>query len=30
LADFDDSILPDGAALLAELAVRRLHREATA
>ena len=26
LADFDDSILPDGAALLAELAVRRLAR----
>ncbi|MFC6160435.1 M20 metallopeptidase family protein [Kribbella jiaozuonensis] len=26
LADFDDSILPDGAALLAELAVRRLNR----
>ncbi|WP_328999881.1 M20 family metallopeptidase [Kribbella sp. NBC_00709] len=26
LADFDDSVLPDGAALLAELAVRRLHR----
>jgi hippurate hydrolase len=28
LADFDDSVLPDGAALLAELAVRRLAREA--
>jgi hippurate hydrolase len=28
LADFDDSVLPDGAALLAELAVRRLTREA--
>ncbi|MFF0343055.1 M20 family metallopeptidase [Kribbella sp. NPDC004875] len=26
LADFDDSVLPDGAALLAELAVRRLAR----
>jgi hippurate hydrolase len=26
LADFDDSILPDAAALLAELAVRRLAR----
>ncbi len=26
-ADFDDSILPDGAALLAELAVRRLTRD---
>jgi amidohydrolase len=26
LADFDDSVLPDGAALLAELAVRRLSR----
>ncbi|TCC61087.1 amidohydrolase [Kribbella pittospori] len=26
LADFDDSVLPDGAALLAELAVRRLVR----
>ncbi|MEV5961295.1 M20 family metallopeptidase [Kribbella sp. NPDC051952] len=26
LADFDDSVLPDGAALLAELAVRRLKR----
>ncbi|MEV4262282.1 M20 family metallopeptidase [Kribbella sp. NPDC049584] len=26
LADFDDSILPDGAALLAELAIRRLAR----
>ncbi len=26
LANFDDSILPDGAALLAELAVRRLRR----
>jgi hypothetical protein len=26
LANFDDSILPDGAALLAELAVRRLAR----
>jgi hippurate hydrolase len=26
LADFDDSVLPDGAALLAELAVRRLTR----
>ena len=28
LADFDDSVLPDGAALLAELAVRRLNRAA--
>ncbi|TCO28370.1 hippurate hydrolase [Kribbella steppae] len=28
LADFDDSVLPDGAALLAELAVRRLTRGA--
>ena len=28
LADFDDSILPDGAALLAELAIRRLARGA--
>ncbi|TDW76897.1 M20 metallopeptidase family protein [Kribbella pratensis] len=28
LADFDDSILPDGAALLAELAMRRLARGA--
>jgi len=28
LADFDDSVLPDGAALLAELAVRRLSRDA--
>jgi amidohydrolase len=27
LADFDDSVLPDGAALLAELAVRRLTRD---
>jgi amidohydrolase len=27
LADFDDSVLPDAAALLAELAVRRLARE---
>ncbi|MFD7155344.1 M20 family metallopeptidase [Kribbella sp. NPDC059898] len=26
LANFDDSVLPDGAALLAELAVRRLNR----
>jgi hippurate hydrolase len=26
LADFDDSVLPDGAALLAELAIRRLAR----
>lgn len=26
LARFDDSVLPDGAALLAELAVRRIHR----
>ncbi|MFG1813972.1 M20 family metallopeptidase [Kribbella sp. NPDC049174] len=26
LADFDDSVLPDGAALLAELAVRRIAR----
>jgi hippurate hydrolase len=26
LADFDDSVLPDAAALLAELAVRRLAR----
>ena len=26
LADFDDSVLPDAAALLAELAVRRLRR----
>lgn len=26
LARFDDSVLPDGAALLAELAIRRLHR----
>ncbi len=26
LANFDDSVLPDGAALLAELAVRRLRR----
>ena len=30
LANFDDSILPDAAALLAELAVRRLTREVTA
>ncbi|HET6987138.1 MAG TPA: M20 family metallopeptidase [Kribbella sp.] len=30
LADFDDSVLPDAAALLAELAVRRLAREVTA
>ena len=28
LADFDDSVLPDAAALLAELAVRRLARAA--
>ena len=27
VADFDDSVLPDGAALLAELAVRRLTRD---
>ncbi|HEY1571072.1 MAG TPA: M20 family metallopeptidase [Pseudonocardiaceae bacterium] len=27
LATFDDAVLPDGAALLAELAVRRLNRE---
>jgi amidohydrolase len=29
LATFDDSVVPDGAALLAELAVRRLDRPAT-
>jgi hippurate hydrolase len=29
LANFDDSVLPDGAALLAELAVRRLNRSAS-